>query len=84
MIIRQEENTPIGDFFHDCGISKVFEKITNTVDEFEVDTDDLNSLCDSLINLSKSLKAQVKKVESAWSKQKQQERLKDSFATFDV
>jgi hypothetical protein len=68
MIVRQEENTPIGDYFHDSGILRVFEKIQNTVDEFEVDTDSLNNNCDILINAIKGLKGQVKKIESAWSK----------------
>lgn len=79
MVIRQEENTPIGDYFHDSGITKVFEKIANTVDEFEVDTDDLNSLCDSLVTLAKGLKGQIKKVESDWQKHKQMQRVRDSF-----
>ena len=43
MIIRQEESTPIGNYFHDNGILKLFDKIQEMVDEFEVDTDKLNS-----------------------------------------
>ncbi len=77
MIIRQEENTPIGDYFHDSGICKVFDKLQELVDEFEVDTDDLNGYCDAVINLTKNLKAQIKKVELALQKQKQQDKIKD-------
>lgn len=36
MIVRQEESTPIGDFFHDSGVSKVFTALETTVDDFEV------------------------------------------------
>ena len=75
MIIRQEENTPIGDYFHDSGIKKVFSKLEENVDEFEVDTDDLISWCDSLSELAKGLKACIKRTEAAWSKIKRQEEL---------
>lgn len=77
MIIRQEESTPIGDYFHDNGIKKVFEKLSENVDEFEVETDELNVYCDSLISLLKGLKGQIKKVESASIKKKSQEKVED-------
>lgn len=77
MIIRQEETTPIGDYFHDNGINKIFENISNTVDEFEVDTDELDSYCDALINSIKGLRSQIKKVEAAWSKHKSQNKMND-------
>ena len=77
MTIRQEESTPIGDYFHDSGILKLFEHIQNSVDEFEVDTIELSEYCDTLINSLKGLKGQIKKVESAWVKRKAQESLSD-------
>lgn len=84
MLIRQEENTPIGDFFHDCGISKVFSRLTDTVDEFEVDTDELSNLCDTLVTLSKNLKSQIKKVETEWSKKQQADKIKHEYSSFDI
>ncbi len=78
MLIRQEESTPIGDYFHDNGILKLFDKIQETVDEFEVDTDKLNSYCDLLVTSLKGAKTQIKKVETAWVKHKAQEELSDS------
>ena len=78
MIIRQEESTPIGNYFHDNGILKLFDKIQEMVDKFEVDTDKLNSYCDLLVNSLKGAKIQIKKVESAWAKHKAQEELSDS------
>ena len=83
MIIRQEENTPIGDYFHDNGILKVFKKIEDSVDEFEVDTTDLIGYCDALIEKVKGLKGQIKKVESYWEKQKQQKEITDSINSYN-
>lgn len=77
MIVRQEDNTPIGDHFHDTGVQKVFEKITEIVDEFEVDTDSLSLLIDTEIEKLKSLKAQVKKVEQAWAKKQHNRNIND-------
>ena len=68
MNIRQEENTPIGDYFHDAGLSKMFSKLEEQVDEFEVDTDELKALCDGITDTVKGLKAHIAKVEAAWQK----------------
>jgi hypothetical protein len=78
MIIRQEESTPIGNYFHDNGILKLFDRIQKMVDEFEIDTDRLNSYCDLLVTSLKGAKTQIKKVETAWTKHKAQEELSDS------
>lgn len=78
MTIRQEESTPIGNYFHDNGILKLFDKIQEMVDEFEVDTDKLNSYCDLLVTSLKGAKTQIKKVEAARAKHKAQEELSDS------
>lgn len=83
MIIRQEETTPIGDTFHDSGILKVIEKLTNTVDEFELDTDDIQTYCDNLITSLKNLKAITKKAENEYQKVMAQKQLKDSLNTYN-
>lgn len=77
MTIRQEESTPIGDYFHDRGIQKIFEKLSEKVDDFEIDTEEINSYCDGLIQSLKGLKAHVKKVESERKKQLAQEKIED-------
>jgi len=82
MIIRQEETTPIGDTFHDSGILKVMEKLKDTVDEFEVDTDDIQTYCDNLITSLKNLKAVTKKAETEYAKVKAQRELKDSLKVY--
>lgn len=65
MIIRQEEETPIGNYFHDNGIMKLFSKITDIVDEFEVDTERLKLLCDELSTKVKQLRNFITSVEKA-------------------
>ncbi len=77
MTIRQEESTPIGNYFHDNGILKIFGKLQKTVDNFEVETEDVNVYCDALIDLLKGLKSHVKKVEDDWSKHKTKQRVAD-------
>ena len=84
MVIRQEENTPIGDQFHDSGILKAISKLECIVDEFEVDTDDVNTLCDNLISSLKSLKAITKKAETEYQKRKSQQDFKDSMNTYNT
>lgn len=83
MIIRQEETTPIGDYFHDSGMMKVFERLQNVVDEFEVDTDYIETYCDNLISSLKSLKAITKKAEAEYAKVKNQKELKDSINNYN-
>lgn len=73
MIIRQEESTPIGDFYHDTGIFVIETSLANMVDEFEVDTDQLCFFCDGLIEKLKALKNHIKKIEKAWDKKQRQE-----------
>ena len=82
MIIRQEETTPIGDTFHDSGILKVMEKLKNIVDEFEVETDDVQNYCDNLITSLKNLKSVTKKAETEYAKVKAQRELKDSLKVY--
>lgn len=83
MIIRQEETTPIGDTFHDSGILKVMEKLQNIVDEFEVETDDIQTYCDNLITSLKNLKTVTKKAEIEYAKVKAQKELKASLNTYN-
>jgi hypothetical protein len=83
MLIRQEETTPIGDTFHDSGILKIMEKLQNVVDEFEVETDDVQNYCDNLITSLKNLKAVTKKAETEYAKVKAQKELKASLNTYN-
>lgn len=48
MILRQEEETPLGNYFHDSGMLRLFNLIENSVDEFIVDTERTKALCDEL------------------------------------
>lgn len=78
MLVRQEEETPIGDYFHDSGVFQVFNQLSNQVDEFEVDTDRINTCLDHLITNLKGLKNHVKKVETEYQKKLNQRELRDS------
>jgi len=78
MIIQQEESTPIGNCFHDSGLMKVFEKLKDTVDEFEVDTDDIQTYCDDMIASLKTLKSVTSKAETEYQKLKARKELRDS------
>lgn len=83
MKIRQEESTPIGNYFHDLGILKVFQKIENSVDKFEVDTEDLFICCETLCSLLKKLNSKIKKVEADEIKRRQSRELVDSINAYD-
>ena len=78
MTVRQEESTPIGDYFHDSGVMKIFDHLTEEVDEFEVDTEQLSMYCDHIIASMKGLQAQIKKVEKEYSKFLAQKQLRES------
>ena len=78
MKIRQEENTPIGDFFHDSGVYSMFNNLSNIVDNVEVDTTDVDSYCDGLISALKGLKSIVKKVEVEETKRISMEKVEES------
>ena len=82
MTIRQEENTPIGNYFHDNGILKVFEMLQEEVDEFEVETENIKAYCDNLITSLKGLKSITEKTESEYAKKKAQRDLKDRLNTY--
>lgn len=78
MKIRQEENTPIGDFFHDSGVYSIFNNLSNIVDNVEVDTTDVDAYCDGLISALKGLKSIVKKVEVEETKRISMEKVEDA------
>lgn len=79
MLIRQEESTPIGDFFHDSNICPLFAKIEGTVDEFEVDTDKLVFDIDLLVSKLKLLKTRIQTVTKDFIKMEHQREMKDKF-----
>jgi hypothetical protein len=83
MLITQIESSPIGDTFHDSGILKVVDKLKEIVDEFYVETDDVQTYCDNLISSLKSLKTITKKAEAEYQKVKAQKELKSSLNTYD-
>ncbi|UKI53182.1 MAG: hypothetical protein L6V86_08845 [Treponema sp.] len=77
MIIRQEEESPIGNYFHDNGVMRLFSKITDIVDEFEIDTERLKLLCDEMTAKIKELKTFINSVEKAELKKSIQKEVQD-------
>lgn len=63
MKVRQEEDSPIGNCFHDSGVTTVFNALAQTVDDFEIDTDQLNAWCEHIIKSMKTLQYQIKDYE---------------------
>lgn len=77
MNIRQEEETPIGNYFHDSGLFTIFNALASTVDDFDIDTNQLNSWIDNLITNLKGLKGQIKKAEAEYQKKLDYLAIKD-------
>lgn len=77
MTITQVEDTPIGNYFHDSGATTVFNALATTVDEFEVESSQLNAWCDILINDLKGLKNVIKKCEQQTEKKKNLDEVND-------
>lgn len=63
MKIIQTEQTPLGDYFHDAKLITVFEELKNMIDEFELDSEDLDFCVDYLVSHLKELKKIAKNIE---------------------
>lgn len=79
MIIRQEEESPIGDYYHDNKIEALFNDIKNSVDEFDVESEVLKLNIDALISLLKSFRTHVTLVEKNYTKYIHQKNLRDKY-----
>ena len=56
MLIRQEEETPVGDYYHDYRIEPLFNEVKSTVDEFEFDSEVLKMNIETLMTRLKGLR----------------------------
>jgi len=77
MKIVQEENTPIGNCFHDSEVTTIFNALAQTVDEFEVESDQLMAWSDFIIKSMKTLQAQIKDCERKQIKKNQEKEISD-------
>ena len=68
MKVYQQEHSPIGDYFHDSGVHTIFNALESTVDDFEVDTAQLDAWCGMIINSIKGLQGLIKKIEKEETK----------------
>ena len=77
MKIRQEEESPIGNCFHDSGVWTIFNAISSTVDDFEIDSDQLSTWCDFVIKSMKQLQNQIKDCEKKQIKKMHEREIDD-------
>ena len=63
MKISQINDSPIGNCFHESGVNTIFNAVIQTVDKFEVDSDQLLAWTDYIIKSMKTLQAQIKDCE---------------------
>ena len=68
MKVSQQEHSPIGDYFHDSGVHTIFNALESTVDNFEVDTDQLDAWCGMIIKSIKGLQGLISKIEKEETK----------------
>lgn len=70
MTIRQETETPIGNYFHESGAYTIFNALCSTVDDTEIESEQLKAWCDILIANIKGLKGIIQKCEKETERQK--------------
>lgn len=63
MKISQIDESPIGNYFHDSGVMTIFNALVETVDNFEVDSDQLYAWCEGVVKSIKGLQAKIKECE---------------------
>ena len=63
MKLIQEEESPIGNCFHESGVTTIFNALAQTIDEFEVESDQLMAWTDHIIKSMKQVQAAIKDCE---------------------
>lgn len=79
MLIRQEEKTPVGDYYHDYRIEPLFNEVKSTVDEFEFDSEVLKMNIETLMTRLKGLRNFIVLLEKTAMKSNYQQELKDKY-----
>lgn len=77
MIIKQIDETPIGNNFHDSGVTTIFNALAQTVDEFEVESDQLNAWCEHIIKSMKMIQSVIKDCEKKQIKKMHEQDIED-------
>jgi len=77
MIIKQIDETPIGNTFHDSGVTTIFNALAQTVDEFEVESDQLYAWCDHIIKSMKMIQSVIKDCEKKQTKKFHEQEIED-------
>ena len=77
MIINQINETPIGNTFHESGVTTVFNALAQTVDEFKVNSDQLNAWCEHIIKSIKMVQSVIKDCERKEIKKNHEQEIED-------
>lgn len=77
MTIRQEESSPVGDYFHDNGIQKTFEKIAAMADGFEVHSERLKLYCEELSSKLRQFRSFIQSAEKREMKKSVRNEISD-------
>lgn len=77
MKLSQINESPIGNTFHESGVTTIFNALAQTVDEFEVDSDQLIAWTDHIIKSMKTLQAQIKDCEKKQIKKMHEQDIED-------
>lgn len=77
MIITQIDESPVGNCFHDSGVTTIFNALAQTIDEFELDSDQLIAWTDHIIKSMKSLQSQIKECEKKQIKKMHERDIED-------
>ena len=77
MKLSQINESPIGNTFHESGVTTIFNALAQTVDEFEVDSDQLNAWCEYIIKSMKTIQAVIKDCERKQTKKFHEQEIED-------
>ena len=77
MIIKQIESSPVGNNFHESGVTTIFNALSHTVDGFEVDSDQLMAWTDHIIKSMKNLQSVIKDCEKKQIKKMHEAEIDD-------
>jgi len=77
MKLSQINESPIGNTFHESGVTTIFNALAQTVDEFEVDSDQLNAWCEHIIKSMKMIQSVIKDCEKKQIKKMHEQDIED-------
>ena len=77
MKLSKINESPIGNTFHESGVTTIFNVLAETVDEFYVDSDQLSAWCDHIIKSMKLIQSVIKDCEKKQIKKMHEQDIED-------